>query len=222
MVNEFVKDKIVKDNLSFIGIGILIFIGSVILNWIIWEIGYIVYIIYAATLVGAGMLFYGLFRLIYWPSNDIYKNWKFYGSSDSVIEEVNKAINNKKKDLESKELIISDGWIIKPKDFIFVKPKDVNWIYLSQQSVEGSNVHNQKIRIHTTFGLSFEVTCSPIQFNNKEEKLTTKDVVIYLNTLSHFCKNAIIGYRPEFKLFWKKSPRDFIEKVKKYTEKHKE
>ncbi|RLJ01429.1 MAG: hypothetical protein DRP10_04115 [Candidatus Aenigmatarchaeota archaeon] len=220
MVNEFVRNKIVKDNLPLIGIGLLIAIGSIILNWIIWEIGYIVYIIYAATLIGVAIFFDGLFKLIYYPSNDIYKCWKFYGENDLVIEEVKKAISNKKKELESNELIISNGWIIKPKDFIFVKPKDVNWIYLSQQCIEGSNIYNQKIKIHTTFGLSFEVNCSPIQLSDKGVR-TTEDVMIYLNTLTHFCKSAIIGYKPEFKLFWKKSPQDFIKRVKEYAKKHK-
>jgi len=215
MVNEFVRNKIIEDNLPLVGIGLLVTVGSIILNWIIWEIGYIVYILYAATLIGAGIFFGGLFKLIYYPSNDIYKCWKFYGGNDLIIEEIKKAISNKKKELESDELIISNGWIIKPKDFIFVKPEDVNWIYLLQQGIEGSNIYNQKIKIYTTFGLSFEVNCSPVQLSEKGGG-TTEDVIIYLNTLTNICKNAIIGYRPEFKLFWKKSPQDFIKRVKIY------
>ena len=219
-MNTFVRNKIIKDNLILFGIGIACIIGGFVINAVIYEIGYIS-ILMVVPLIGTGLFFYSLFRVIYWPSNEIYKNWIFYGGNDKIIEEINEAINHKKKDLESSELIISNGWIIKPKEFIFVKPKDVNWIYLSQHGVEGSNIHNQKIKIHATFGLSFEVNCSQIQLANKNEGLTTEDVTIYLNNLNHYCKNAIMGYRPEFKLFWKNSPKNFIERVKKYADKHK-
>jgi len=219
-MNRFVRNKIIKDNLPLFGIGAVCTFGGLFLNAIIYEAGWIISILIAIPLIGVMLFFSSLFHIIYWPANAIYKCWKYYGSNDSIIEEIKKAINKKKKELESEEVIISNGWIIKPKEFIFVKPKDVNWIYLSRQGPGGSGNYNQKIKIFTTFGLSFDVKCAIIHLKNKDENLVTEDVSIYLDVLSHFCKNAIIGYRPEFRIMWKKDPKRFVEKAKKYIEKN--
>jgi len=159
--------------------------------------------------------------MIYLPSNRIYKNWKAYGGTDSIINEVLKIINSRKKDFESTEFIISNGWIIKPKEFIFVKTTDVNWIYLKQVTTDLTSTVSQTIKVFTTIGIEFDINCRgfPADIKKQIEDATTEDVITYVDVLSHFCKNAIIGYRPEFKVIWKKSPREFMENLKKLEEK---
>lgn len=216
VVNKFVRNKILKENLLIICVGLLTTFVTIWINWVIAKINVAVLFFYLITLIGIFAIFFGLFRLIYWPANPVYKSWKFYGSSDPVINNIKRIINNKKKDLETKELIISEGWLIKPEDFIFVKSKDINWIYFTYQTNKNSNFSKQKINIYTRFGLNYEVDCLPIKLNGKAEDVTPKDIKTYYNVLHRLCKNAIWEYSPEYKLFWKKSPESFVEKVKSY------
>ena len=218
-MNSFVRNKIIKDNLILFGIGIACIIGGFIINAVIYEFGWITALM-AVPLIGIGLFFNSLFRMVYWPSNNIYKVWKAYGGTDSIINEIQEAINSKKKDFESKGIIISKGWIVQPKKFIFVKPHDVNWVYLSKQGLEGIKIH-QTIKIFTSIGVSFEIRCKSLPIGSKAQDGTiTGDVAACMHALKHFCKNTIFGFSPELKVIWKNSPKNFIDKVRTLANEH--
>jgi hypothetical protein len=227
-MNTFVRNKILIYSLGLFFLSLLFLIIGTALIYSGYISGQIYMISFLIPLIGIGLFICSIIFLVYWPSNIIYRNWKFYGGDDKIIDEIKEAINNKKKEFESADLIISNGWIIKPKDFIFVRPQDVNWIYSTEQEYRDSII-NRRIHIKTNFGLSFVVGKNKFNPFNVEKELTEQDVKMYINILNHYCKNAVIGYRKEFEKFWSKSPRkkpskpskDFNEKVRDYTEKQK-
>ncbi|MBW2984112.1 serine protease [Candidatus Woesearchaeota archaeon] len=215
-VNEVVRERIMDDNLGKLGIGILMIIGGILLNIFVFSLGWIAYILIIIPIIGIGKFFEALYHLVYFPSNMIYQNWEHYGGGDKVINEVQAAIKNKKKTLDSEDFMISKGWIIKPSDFVFVKPKDVNWVYLSKEQTEGTSIQNQKIKIYTKMGIKFEVNCSSMEVPSEDDReAVTEDVVVFINILSHLCKDAIIGFHPDLESIWEDSPEDFLKESKK-------
>lgn len=218
---KFVREKILKENQIMLIIGLVIFVVGLGSTFALWEVGFIFSLTILGIAIGAGMILYSIFAIVYLPTNRIYKNWKAYGGDDAIIKEIQDTINSKKKDFESNEFIISKGWLIKPKEFIFVKTDDVNWIYLSQIQSLSLDSFYQQIKVFATIGIEFELNCRgiPKYIKDQVKDATTGDVITYLDILNHFCKNAIIGHNPKFKKIWKKSPKEFIENVKKLAEK---
>lgn len=224
MVNEagtgkrFIRKKIFEENLAMLMVGIAVLVGSLILTFILWEIGFIFSLFFAGILIGSGMILYSIFAIVYLPANRIYRNWKVYGGNDTIIEEIQKIISSEKKEFESNQSILSKGWLIKPKEFIFVKTSDVNWIHLlNEGGFFDSNIFHQKIKVFTKIGIKFEINCGdiPKAVVKQQEDAVTANVYAYMDALHGFCKNAIIGYNPKFEKIWKKSPEKFYENVGK-------
>lgn len=213
-MNKTIKNKIYKDNLKLLGLGILLLIGGIILNIVIYESGWIT-ILLVVPFIGVGLFFYSLYRLAYYPSNSAYKCWENYGEDDKNVDDVIELIKKSKTDEDSKELIISDKWIIQPSSLIFVKPKDVNWAFVHREGQSGSNGYNQKVKIFTNFNLEFEVPCSPIYADKSDlDNLVSHDVAFYFTKLREHNKNVVLGYSEELESLWKRNPQNFLKNVK--------
>mgnify|MGYP006293343069 CR=1 FL=1 len=214
-MNQIIKSKIYKENLALLGWGILALVGGIILNWVIWESGWIVYILFAIPFIGIGLIGYSLYRLAYYPSNPAYKCWENYEEDDKNVNEVMELIKKSKTDEDSKELIISDKWIIQSSSLIFVKPKDINWAFVHREGQSGSNSYNQKVKIFTNFNLGFEVPCSSIYADKSDlDNLISHDVAFYFTKLREHNKNVVLGYSEELESLWKRDPQNFLKNIK--------
>ena len=214
-MNQIIKSKIYKENLALLGWGILALVGGIILNWVIWESGWIVYILFAVPFIGIGLIGYSLYRLAYYPSNPAYKCWENYEEDDKNVNEVMELIKKSKTNEDSKELIISDKWIIQPSSLIFVKPKDINWAFVHREGQSGSNSYNQKVKIFTNFNLGFEVPCSSIYADKSDlDNLISHDVAFYFTKLREHNKNVVLGYSEELESLWKRDPQNFLKNIK--------
>jgi len=163
--------------------------------------------------IGLAFLGFGLYRLIYYPSNPCYKCWKKYGKSDQIVEEVMEIIKNEGENTTN--LIFTNNWIIQPSSLIFIKPKDINWVFVHREGQEGSTKYNQKIKIFTNFKLEFEVPCLPIVSEKSElDNLVTNDVDYYFTQLQNSNNSIVFGYSKELEKLWRKDPKNFQDNVK--------
>jgi len=213
-MNKTIKNKIYKDNLKLLGLGILLLIGGIILNVVIYESGWIT-ILLVVPFIGVGLFFYSLYRLAYYPSNPAYKCWENYEEDDKNVKEVMELIKKSKTEEDSKELIISDKWIIQPSSLIFVKPKDINWAFVHREGQSGSKSYNQKVKIFTNFNLEFEVPCSSIYADKSDlDNLISHDVAFYFTKLREHNKNVVLGYSEELESLWKRDSQNFLKNIK--------
>jgi hypothetical protein len=213
-MNKIIKNKIYKENLKLLGLGILLIIGGGILNIIVYESGWIT-ILLVVPFIGAGLFFYSLYRLVYYPANPAYKCWENYGEEDKNVNEVMELIKKSEIGGDSKDLIFSDKWIIQPSSLIFVKPKDVNWAFIHREGQGGSKNYNQKIKVFTNFNLEFEILCSSIYVDKSElDNLISQDVAFYFTKLKKYNKNIILGYSEELQNLWGKDPKNFSKNIK--------
>jgi hypothetical protein len=211
-MNEIIKNKIYKENLGLLGLGILLLVGGIILNIVIYESGWIT-ILLVVPFIGIGLFFYGIYRLISYPSNPSYKCWENYEENNKNVEEVMDIIKEGGDNENSKGLIFSKKWIIQPSSLIFIKPKDINWAYVHREG--NHNDYSQKIKVFTNFGLQFEVPCSMIHAKRKELDYTiSEDVAYYLTKLKEFCKNLHIGFDESLASLWAKDPENFLKNIK--------
>jgi hypothetical protein len=212
-MNEIIKNKIYEENLVFLVVGIILLVGGIILNIVIYEFGWIITILLVVPFVGGSLFFYGIYSLIYYPSNPSYKCWENYEENNKNVDEVMDIIKEGEDNENSKDLIFSKKWIIQPSSLIFIKPKDINWAHLH---LEGNhNDYSQKIKVFTNFGLQFEVPCSKIHAKRKDLDYTiSEDVAYYLTKLKEFCKNLHIGFDEGLESLWAKDPENFLKNIK--------
>lgn len=213
-MNSIIKKKIYKENLALLGWGILLLVGGIILNIVIYEAGWLT-VLWVVPFIGIGLVGYSIFRLAYYPSNPSYKCWEQYEEKDKNVEEVMELIKKHKVEESSKGLIFSDKWIIQPSSLIFVKPSDINWAFVHREGQRGSDSYNQKIKIFTNFNLEFEVPCSILYAPKSEvDNIISQDVAFYFTNLRKYNKNIILGYSEELQRIWKESPTNFLKNIK--------
>jgi hypothetical protein len=213
---KFVWDKVIGGNIFLIPVGIVIFLISLAITLAVYDAGWFFSLTAIGMPIGGFMVIYAIYAMINLPSNMIYKCWKTYGGNEAIVKQIQSAIDNKKKSLESPQLIISKGWIIKPDDFHFIKPADVDWVYLKGYEGYTGGV-KQVIMLLSKKGIKLDVQCSSTGKVEYERGLVTKDVATFLNALGRICKNAFVGYSPEIEKAWKKSKtrEEFLERIEK-------
>ena len=208
MVNKLIKEKILEENFKLMGSGIIMIPIGILLSMLFYDIGWIVYLFWATPIIGVGCIAYSIYRMFYFPSNLTYSSWNNYGRNDEVVDEIKELIENKEKDFQTKEFFISKGWLVKPKEFIFVKTKDVNWVYSKISKGLFSRItHSTDIMVFSKDGIKFDISCS----NNKEKN----ELHIFMDVLKTFCKRCFFGHIDELSELWTESPEQFLEKLQK-------
>lgn len=212
-MNKIIKNKIIKGNLLWLILGLLLSIGGAFLNIVVYDLGWMVSFLLLIPIIGIILFFVGIYGLVYYPSNPCFKCWKKYGKNDEIVDEIMEIIN--KEGANTINLIFSDNWIIQPSSLIFVKPRDINWVFVHREGGKDSNTYNQKIKIFTNFKLEFVVPCSPILSEESElDNFITNDVDYYFTQLKNSNEFIVFGYNKELEKLWREDSNNFFENAK--------
>ncbi len=194
-IKEKVLKKIKKDLTFAIGAIVVGAIGSLIL----WQIGYVALLAVVIFFVGLYELFKCMAKLTNWRSDKTYLNWEAYGKSDLVLEEIEKIIEKLEKQFDFKIFCISDGWLINPVEWLFVKLEDINWVYLNKEDPKQKD-EAAEIFVNTNFGIQIPILCAAI--NVPQIDNPAKATVLALATIKQEAKKAVFGFSDKTKDKW--------------------
>lgn len=203
-------------------LGIVLIIVGYALEFGLLSVGFTSNVEGALIIAGIFCIIYSFYLILKIPFNPSIKCWKHYGDSD--IDEIDDTINSDIKIenywggrvLEPSKakiggLMVTNSWIIDVTNYVFVKPEDVNWIYI--KLIPGKNCYLNEITIFTNFSLKFSVALNAFCTQN-ELDTSENDAILKYNYLQTICPKAILGFDPKYEEVWKKSPENFVKNVK--------